>query len=85
MTTDLMISFFGRVETVQAMTADRSLGWYNPALVGRFEYVLDAIHDELGDTELTSLQIGHGVDQYSTDPVELFESTGCIECHSGPR
>lgn len=25
--TDLMISFFGRVETVQAMTADRSLGW----------------------------------------------------------
>lgn len=25
--TDLMISFFGPVETVQAMTADRSLGW----------------------------------------------------------
>lgn len=25
--TDLLISFFGRVETVQAMTADRSLGW----------------------------------------------------------
>lgn len=25
--TDLLISFFGRVETVQAMTASRSLGW----------------------------------------------------------
>ena len=25
--TDLLISFFGRVETVQAMTANRSLGW----------------------------------------------------------
>lgn len=25
--TDLLISFFGTVETVQAMTADRSLGW----------------------------------------------------------
>lgn len=25
--TDLMISFFGRVKTVQAMTANRSLGW----------------------------------------------------------
>ena len=25
--TDLLISFFGRVETVQAMTSDRSLGW----------------------------------------------------------
>jgi predicted dehydrogenase len=25
--TDLLISFFGRVQTVQAMTADRSLGW----------------------------------------------------------
>lgn len=25
--TDLLISFFGRVETVQALTADRSLGW----------------------------------------------------------
>ncbi|MGI9366337.1 MAG: Gfo/Idh/MocA family protein [Rhizobiaceae bacterium] len=25
--TDLLISFFGRVETVQAMTADRILGW----------------------------------------------------------
>lgn len=25
--TDLLISFFGRVATVQAMTADRSLGW----------------------------------------------------------
>lgn len=25
--TDLLISFFGRVRTVQAMTADRSLGW----------------------------------------------------------
>ena len=25
--TDLFISFFGRVKTVQAMTADRSLGW----------------------------------------------------------
>ncbi len=25
--TDLLISFFGRVDTVQAMTSDRSLGW----------------------------------------------------------
>jgi len=25
--TDLLISYFGRVETVQAMTSDRSLGW----------------------------------------------------------
>ncbi len=31
--TDLLISFFGRVETVQAMTADRSLGWETGDLV----------------------------------------------------
>ena len=31
--TDLFISFFGRVKTVQAMTADRSLGWETGDLV----------------------------------------------------
>ncbi|MDO6590012.1 hypothetical protein DS901_01620 [Loktanella sp. D2R18] len=31
--TDLLISFFGPVETVQAMTADRSLGWETGDLV----------------------------------------------------
>ena len=31
--TDLLISFFGRVETVQSMTASRSLGWETGDLV----------------------------------------------------
>lgn len=51
----------------------RTLPWYNPAMVDRFEFVLDAVHEQLGDTNLASLQIGHGVDLYTSDPIELFE------------